>query len=392
MDDGFFDIVELVSKYMTGELTGTERESLDNWLSLSEDNRKWFHEVTEKEFIYRKRQELRSIDVKGGWKALSRKRVKENRRRLGIRALKYACVFILLVVSSMYFFMQRVDQEEIIPVESAEILPGTSRAILYMANGSIIDLANHDRDSLRELDGTIIGLDGESITYKNAVDSVVSSDLYNELVIPRGGEYVLTLADGTLVCLNAGSKLRFPVQFNGSYRKVELEGEGYFQVARNEEMPFVVSASGVNITVLGTEFNVSAYPSEPVLTTLASGKVRVLPTNGAKEVLLLPGEQSVLNVEGDSLFVHPVRISDVVSWKDGIINIENMALCEILKVVSRAYDVDFDTKLLPTDDIILRGSISSDESLEVFLAVLSKVADVKFKMNADGKIEVQKVN
>lgn len=103
MDDGFFDIVELVSKYMTGELTGAERESLDNWLSLSEDNREWFHEVTEKEFIYRKRQELRSIDVKGGWKALSRKRVKENRRRLGIRALKYACVFILLVVSSMYF-------------------------------------------------------------------------------------------------------------------------------------------------------------------------------------------------------------------------------------------------------------------------------------------------
>ena len=103
MDDGFFDIVELVSKYMTGELTGVERESLDNWLSLSEDNRKWFYEVTEKEFIYRKRQELRSIDVRGGWKALSRKRAKENRRRLGIRALKYACIFILLVVSSMYF-------------------------------------------------------------------------------------------------------------------------------------------------------------------------------------------------------------------------------------------------------------------------------------------------
>ena len=101
MDDGFFDIIELVSKYMTGELTGTERESLDNWLSLSEDNRKWFHEVTEKEFIYRKRQELRSIDVRGGWKALSRKRAKENRRRLGIRALKYACVCSSILKTSL---------------------------------------------------------------------------------------------------------------------------------------------------------------------------------------------------------------------------------------------------------------------------------------------------
>ena len=84
-------------------------------------------------------------------------------------------------------------------------------------------------------------------------------------------------------------------------------------------------------------------------------------------------------------------MSDVVSWKDGMISIENMALSEILKVVSRAYDVDFVTESLSGEDIILRGSISSDEPLEVFLAVLSKVADVKFKMNADGKIEVQKL-
>ena len=341
MDDGFFDIVELVSKYMTGELTGAERESLDNWLSLSEDNRKWFHEVTEKEFIYRKRQELKSIDVKGGWKALSRKRAKENRRRLGIRALKYACVFILLVVSSMYFLMQRVDREEIIPVESAEILPGTSRAILYMANGSIIDLANHDRDSLRELDGTIIGLDGESITYKNAVDSVVSSDLYNELVIPRGGEYVLTLADGTLVCLNAGSKLRFPVQFSGITRKVELEGEGYFQVVRNEEMPFVVNASGVNITVLGTEFNVSNYPeNEDVQTTLIKGKVQVTLSEDTGGYILHPGEQAVYNKENGEITVANVDVSYVTAWREGRLRFRDRPLKEIMDFISRWYDVD----------------------------------------------------
>ena len=109
-------------------------------------------------------------------------------------------------------------------------------------------------------------------------------------------------------------------------------------------------------------------------------------------VVLLPGEQSVLSVNADNLYVRQVKISDVVSWKAGIINIENMSLREILKVVSRAYDVDFNTELLPADDIILRGSISSDESLGVFLAVLSKVADVKFKMKTVGKIEVQKIN
>ena len=271
---------------------------------------------------------------------LFRKRAKENRGDCGIRALKYACVFILLVVSSMYFLMQRVDREEIIPVESAEILPGTSRAILYMANGSIIDLANHDRDSLRELDGTIIGLDGESITYKNAVDSVVSSDLYNELVIPRGGEYVLTLADGTLVCLNAGSKLRFPVQFSGIMRKVELEGR-YFQVVRNEEMPFVVNASGVNITVLGTEFSVSNYPENgDVQTTLIKGKVQVTLSEDTGGYILHPGEQAVYNKENGEITVANVDVSYVTAWREGRLRFRDRPLKEIMDFISRWYDVD----------------------------------------------------
>ena len=127
------------------------------------------------------------------------------------------------------------------------------------------------------------------------------------------------------------------------------------------------------------------------MTTLASGKVKVIPVHGAEAVVLSPGEQSVLGVGVDSLRVCQVKVSDVVSWKDGMISIENMALSEILKVVSRAYDVDFVTESLPGEDIILQGSISSDETLEVLLAVFSKVADVKFKINADGKIEVQKL-
>ena len=385
MNDGFFDIVELVSKYMTGELTGAERENLDNWLSLSEDNRKWFHEVTEKEFIYRKRQELRSIDVKGGWKALSRKRAKENRRRLGIGALKYACVFILLVVSSMYFFMQRVDREEIIPVESAEILPGTSRAILYMANGSIIDLANHDRDSLRELDGTIIGLDGESITYKNAVDSVVSSDLYNELVIPRGGEYVLTLADGTLVCLNAGSKLRFPVQFSGITRNVELEGEGYFQVARNEKIPFVVNASGVNITVLGTEFNVNTCRKQKVQTVLVKGSVQV-ENGGKREVVLRPGE--LAETVGTQIRVTQVNVRKYTAWREGVFYFEEADLEEIMTELADWYCV----QAVFTDQTVrtrkFSGVLERSETIENVLKKIERTTSVHFTIQ-QGIIQVK---
>ena len=380
MDDGFFDIVELVSKYMTGELTGAERESLDNWLSLSEDNRKWFHEVTEKEFIYRKRQELKSIDVKGGWKALSRKRAKENRRRLGIGALKYACVFILLVVSSMYFFMQRVDREEIIPVESAEILPGTSRAILYMANGSIIDLAKHDRDSLRELDGTIIGLDGESITYKNAVDSVVSSDLYNELVIPRGGEYVLMLADGTLVCLNAGSKLRFPVQFSGITRKVELEGEGYFQVARNEEMPFVVSASGVNITVLGTEFNVKSRDKNFQVVCF-EGTVNVI-TPTTEPVKLTKGLGVDAENNGLKFTQIPTDSIGAPTWTIGEFFFQNAKLSDVLDEIERQFNVTISVEGFDASERIYTGFFRNN-NLKDALDLVSLPMGIVYEISPD---------
>lgn len=341
MDDHIFDIAELVSKYMTGELTAEEQRCLDDWLTLSEENRQWFDVVTGKELVWRKRRELKSISIEKGWEGLSRKRTRENRREIRKRVLRYACVFVLLLFSTVYFFMREDDRDKVIPVVNTEIVPGVPKAVLYMANGTVIDLGIHQRDTLKEEDGTIIGLHGKSITYENSADSTVGKGLFNELVIPRGGEYVLTLADGTLVCLNAGSKLRFPVQFSGITRKVELEGEGYFQVARNEEMPFVVSASGVNITVLGTEFNVSNYPENgDVQTTLIKGKVQVTLSEDTGGYILHPGEQAVYNKENGEITVENVDVSYVTAWREGRLRFRDRPLKEIMDFISRWYDVD----------------------------------------------------
>ena len=250
-----------------------------------------------------------------------------------------------------------------------------------MANGSIIDLANHDRDSLRELDGTIIGLDGESITYKNAVDSVVSSDLYNELVIPRGGEYVLTLADGTLVCLNAGSKLRFPVQFSGITRKVELEGEGYFQVARNEEIPFVVSASGVNIMVLGTEFNVSNYPeNEDVQTTLIKGKVQVTLSENMDGYTLHPGKQAVYNKESGEVTVANVDVSYATAWREGRLRFRDRPLKEIMDFISRWYDVDVEYEDESVKNYLFGCNFNRHVTVTPLLELFQSTGTVRFEV------------
>ena len=374
--------------FFNGKLSAEEGRVILEWKEVSAENRKVFDAVRKENLVLK--EVVRAQLIKGDYSSIQGRMAHRRRRVVG---LKYwvAAVVVVGVVASVSLW----DNS---PVED------TRKSIAYIgrpARTAVLELADGGHHYLsgneirfKEEEGVQLAIsDGKVVYDKKTGQGVKEHPVYNKILVPRGaGLYRIVLNDGSVVWLNSDSRLEYPEQFVRGERRVRVSGEAFFDVVRDTTRPFVVETDRQSVSVLGTEFNVSAYPSEPVLTTLASGKVRVLPTNGAKEVLLLPGEQSVLNVEGDSLFVHPVRISDVVSWKDGIINIENMALCEILKVVSRAYDVDFDTKLLPTDDIILRGSISSDESLEVFLAVLSKVADVKFKMNADGKIEVQKVN
>lgn len=390
MNDRIFDIAELVSKYMMGELTEEEQKCLDDWLALSEDNCRWFDTVTGKKMVQRKRQELKSVNIEKGWEGLSRKRVRENRREIRRRVLKYACVLVLLLFPTLYFFMRENGSDEIISVVNTEIVPGEPKAILYMANGTMIDLGIRQQDTLKEEDGTVIGLHGKSITYNCSVDSTEGKSLFNELVIPRGGEYVLTLADGTLVCLNAGSKLRFPVQFSGNMRRVELEGEGYFQVVRDEKKPFVVGASGVNITVLGTEFNVTNYPENlNVQTTLVEGSVKVVSERDGDVYILQPGEQAVFDKSSGELHVAAVDVSYATAWKEGRLRFRDRPLKEIMDFISRWYDVDVEYRDEEVKHYLFGCNFNRHATVLPLLELFQSTGTVHFEI-VDKKIIVSK--
>ena len=181
----------------------------------------------------------------------------------------------------------------------------------------------------------------EHISYEKMVNDDSEKLVYHELVIPRGGEFSLTLSDGTEVYMNADSKLRFPTKFGKNERVVELEGEAYFQVARNEKSPFIVKSSCMAIKVLGTEFNVSAYSEDSVIqTTLVRGSVEVSSERGGQSVVLHPGEQSVLNRQDYSLSVCTVDVSYAMAWKEGRLRFKEKPLSEVMKVISRWYDVE----------------------------------------------------
>ena len=221
-------------------------------------------------------------------------------------------------------------------------------------------------------------------------DTVGKVNLYNELVVPRGGEFVLELSDGTSVCLNAGSKLKFPVRFCGDKRQVELEGEGYFQVARNEKMPFVVQASGMDITVLGTEFNISNYPENAeVQTTLIKGAVKVTNLKNEDSFVLKPGEQAVLNKQNGKMTVAEVDVSYAIAWKEGYLRFRDRPLKEIMDFIARWYDVDVVYEDEEVKDYLFGCNFDRQETIEPLLGFFERTGTVHFRIR-DRQIVVSK--
>ena len=148
---------------------------------------------------------------------------------------------------------------------------------------------------------------------------------YNEIIVPRGGEYTLTLVDGTTVILNSETRMRFPNTFVGTERKIFLSGEAYFDVARDENRPFLVEFQGGKVKVLGTRFNVQAYLGQNTFATLVSGKVEI--SSGRDSVVLHPGELCEISSVDRMLSVREADMMSVLAWKNGEFVFKDASLC-----------------------------------------------------------------
>ena len=194
-------------------------------------------------------------------------------------------------------------------------------------------------DALRKIEGTHIQVDSTTLNYRLAQStSARPKPVYNKVEIPRGGEYALVLSDGTKVHLNSMSSLRFPVAFTTGKREVELQGEAYFEVSKTGQ-PFIVNVNGMQVEVLGTTFNISAYPNEEYQTTLVNGSVRVSAEKG-ESLILKPSQQATIVSGGNSIQVRTVDISFYTSWVKGKINFKDQRLEDIMKILSRWYDMN----------------------------------------------------
>ena len=262
--------------------------------------------------------------------------------------------------------------------------PGTSKAILMMADGKEVVLEQGQNLNILLNERVRVATSSQGIVYEEYGKGMVTEE-YNKLTTPVGGEYSLVLSDGTKVFLNADSELKYPVEFSDGKRIVDLKGEAYFEVHKDSLRPFVVRVNGAEVTVLGTSFNVNTYGDDgQIYTTLVNGSVRVSSVKNGQAEVLKPGMQSVMDVQSGQLTVREVDVEPYVAWREGRFVFRAMTLDLIMRQLQRWYDFEVFYQNPELKDYEFRGVIKRDMDLDKVLSVIKVTTNVDFEVK--GKV------
>ncbi|MDB5019663.1 MAG: FecR family protein [Pedobacter sp.] len=359
---------KLQEKYFSGLCSPEEIEALKE---LEGDfqllQQPWQPEMGSKEEI--KSQILSSLHAKIGVQSKSQWR------------FTWQAAAALLVIGAGIFFypIGKISTTRVAKTNKTNIIivPGSNKAVLTLSDGSHIDLDNSKEGLLCKQGNVKVGkLASGKLVYQPA-GSTSTAIIYNTITTPRGGQYQVVLSDGTKVWLNAASALTFPATFVGKERTVELSGEAYFEVAKNKRMPFKINLNKMAIEVLGTHFNVNAYPDEPeIKTTLLEGSVKLRSENVV--ALLKPGQQGVF-ANSPNFNINPVDVQEAIAWKNGYFIFDNENIQGIMRKISRWYDVEVDYKG-KIDEGDFGGTVSRFNSVSGVLKSLELTGTVHFKL------------
>jgi transmembrane sensor len=258
------------------------------------------------------------------------------------RIIAVAAIF-LVVIGVAYFtwFTHPVTNKSLISqVAKKDIAPGKDGAVLTLSNGQQIVLDSAANGRLTVQGNTQVSKENGQIIYDHSQSNALETIAYNTLSTPRGRQFEVTLPDGTSVWLNAGSSITYPTSFTGKSREVSITGEVYFEVTKDQSMPFHVKVNNMDVTVLGTHFNINSYSNEAsIKTTLLEGSVRV--TKGTETGLLKPGQQAEINKAGNKISIHDEVDTDLaMAWKNGFTSFKSADIKSIMRQVERWYDVD----------------------------------------------------
>lgn len=368
------EIDRILADVVAGEeISGEDRQLLEEWRQHSEESLYFEKEVRE---LARAGSELKFRRTKASIFERVEQNVKKQRKIRFVQRISVAASIALLVGLTLYFmFLPGKQENEFRQMTATTIAHGGARAELILPRGEVISLDTTTRvvlagDSLLQVTSSrntlIYSLEGN--------DEQVE---YHTIRVPRGGEYNLLLSDNTKVYLNAGSSLRYPVRFSGDRREVILEGEGYFEVTRDTTKPFIVKTGSIDVQVLGTSFNVNAYPEEEdVETTLVEGKVRVDSKN--EQRVLEPGTQLVYDKRREDMVVRKVDTEEYTSWKDGYYYFKRETLGRIMDRLSRWYNLNVFYQNEELKSIEFGGRLKRYEDITYLLERMEETQDIKF--------------
>lgn len=383
----YIKISELLYRKQSGLLSEKEQIQLDEWGSQSVENKELLIHLSDELALKEKQAEYDEIDSNSAWHKIESQifEQKPKERKLFLNFLKYAAVVVLpLAVGALLVYQVMNVNEDYSDAIVEQIVPGTNKATLVLADGSTINL-EEQKDTL---------IAGKLLNKNNKLSYDASSQLnqmeakWHKLVVPVGGEYKLQLADGTTVWMNSDSELRYTDRFVGKQRVVHLKGEACFKVSKDKDHPFIVRTEAMDVQVYGTEFNVMAYTDENLVqTTLLEGSIGVDLKNetGVVQTSMIKPNMQVEyykgNIRGE---IKEVEASKYLGWRDGKFQFDNEELGSISRKLERWYGVKFFFQNQNSKNVKFSGEMKRFQDFSTILNLLEYGSDVEFDVH--GKI------
>lgn len=379
-----YRIAQLLAKEMTETLSAEEQQELNAWEEENPPKQELHSTILNPQNKQQRDQFIEELDVRSSWQNVKRgiRVPRTGRKSLFIRLSGIAASILLLASVSTWVY--HIDHTPQIAEIVDEIQTGTSKAVLITSSGKQIILTQQDSTQTITLGNGQVAINhGAKIEYTGIQDTSVNSNERNIIRVPRGGEFELILPDNTHVWLNADTELSFPVKFDKDKRMIELKGEAYFSVAKNERCPFIVKThSGIEIEVLGTQFNVQAYPEEKLVeTTLSQGVVKV--SDGKQHIRLKPNQQAIYNKADNRLTSREVDARLYSSWKDGLFIFENESLENIMNTLGRWYNINVFYTNTFVQKYHFTGDLERYSDFKKALRMIEQATSIHFVINGD---------
>lgn len=377
------EMKDLLYAWFNGHTDSSENEIIGDWLKQDPEHEKIYDDLFKQHLFTLWATEEQDIDTETEQRRLMQSLRKKRRLYFPVRIA--AAIVLFLVAGTIYL----LTREEQIRYRPGTVEPVSSQAVLILSDGQSLNL-NNKEISLQENNGVRIDVSPENgMTY--STESLSDTTLlFNRIIVPRGGEFFITLSDGTKVWLNADTELTFPVHFSDKNREVTLNGEAYFKVAHDENRQFSIRKGEYLLTVHGTEFNINTYNQYSVEVALISGKVGIKANTKQEEFLLSPGHLAVSDLKKGQTTAEEINLKPYTAWINKDMIFDGARLEEIMEDIARWYDADVFFRSKAAKSILFDINIPRYAEIEDVFYLLEKTSEVKFTLK--GKTVIVDMN